>query len=206
MQVYKVVLRVTPPSKRHLSEVSEDHESEVGSSPTTEEEEVTEQEAYKENGEKQLAGGNQEPRTEKNAFGPGFINASTDKGESYSSCLALEFADANEMNDWFKAHPFGYLAVQTMVRGTRIFVLTHQVMDAEKQEELAQANLYFAEWAEKQNELKAKARASEEEARIKGEKERAELLDLGKRCKEDHQNILALEAENKKLRRKANRK
>lgn len=161
--------------------------------------------AYAENGEKQLAP-NQEPRTENSQFGPGFIPVVTDKGESYSGCLALEFANANEMNDWFKARPFGFIAVQVSIRGDRILAMVHQQLTLEKQEELHEAQLYFKEWAEKRAEEKAKVMASEEEARVKGEAERAELLELGKRCKADHQNMLALEAENKKLRRKANRK
>lgn len=128
-------------------------------------------------------------------FGVGDINFMAGR-ENVSNCRALHFFTARGMNKWF-ANNHGYLVVQAGSNFWGHNLIVGKVLSDEEYAEMME----IMELVNIERDKRAQARREQEDKRKEAEEaakqEQLDLLELGKKCRENHAAIIE---ENRKMK------
>ena len=142
----------------------------------------------------------------------GYLHTDFTNSSAYSHSKLMEFAHADLLNEWFKENR-GYIVHALGVRkGSTAhglhdlyYVLVNKIRTDEEIQESQDIASIVEEQLEKKRSERMKAQLDAEEAREKAEQVRAELLELGRKCKDNHgaviEDNIKLKKEVKKLRK-----
>jgi hypothetical protein len=136
---------------------------------------------------------------------PGKINFADVRG-NYPGCAAIEFRDAIEMNSFFADNPNRLVVAvfptqRRFMGGVVEFYITCLYTKILTDEEIAEFNEVQSEARRLIDERKAKREAARkliEEEKVKQLQEQKRLLDLGRKCEENHGGLVE---ENRKLKK-----
>jgi hypothetical protein len=134
-------------------------------------------------------------------FGPGHINVDlTDTAAS--SCRALGFSGTQQMNEFFEREGDGLIVVYIGVMSDGIVALVAQTMSDEERQELMEVQYLVAEQMEVRRKAREEAKAKAGEATRKLEEDRRALVELGRKCRDNHAAVIE---ENTRLKKELKR-
>lgn len=118
----------------------------------------------------------------------GKVNYATER-DRFSNVKMVSFESPDELNAWFADNP-GHLLLDWKTDSDYILALIARILTPSEQVELeVDANL-LAEMRQKRIEEKEAAEWEAEAARLAGERERAELIEAGRKCREHHAPLI----------------